>query len=326
MNPSDANARRRLRFAPSPEALETRQVMTAGAGNTVAILPGQVAQAGAPAEVKFTIDPANFTFVRGRIALGIDVAAPQNSPLLPGITSIQNTLAGHVRGVGRPSGGSLRGAATDATITNLAFRGRNAPTPVTYTVKVAGEGQTTGAFLLGLYLPGDANGDGKVEQADLKDIRARIGAVAGDQAYSFDADSNRDGVITRVDLGLAQRNLGAKSTIAPLITSNLDPATDTGTADRVTAEKDVRFTGVASGGATITYSEINGRTPAVTTTATPDGTYSLVVPLALGLNRFRVTATDTTGQVISGTIDQVDYNPVLAAIAPSQHQAGSGDQ
>ncbi len=320
MNPTLRTPGGGSRFTPSPEALESREVMTAGAGNTVAIFPGQVTQAGQPAEVSFTINPANFTFNRGRINLGIDVAAPQTSQVLPAVTAVHNSLGGRVQAMGLGRSGSVRGAATQAIITPLAFRGRQTPVPVTYQVQVTGESQTTGAFLAGLFLPGDANGDGQVGQDDLKDIRSRLGTIAGNQNYSFDADSNRDGVISRTDLILAHRNLGVKSTISPVVTSNLDPASDTGAADRVTTQQVVHFTGIASSGATITYSEINHKTPDVTTTATSDGTYSLNIPLADGANNFHVTVTDTSGQQISGTIAAVSYYPVLTQVAPLQNQ------
>lgn len=305
--------RRRRQFQPKPEGLETRQVMTAGAGNTLAIFPAQVAQADQPTEVSFTVDPANFTYNRGRIQLGLDVASPHTSQLSPTISGVQHSLGGRVR---IPKG---RADMPGATLVPLAFRARQAPVPVTVQVEVSGDDQTTGDALLGLYLPGDANGDGEVTRDDLKDIRSRLGTFVGDPGYSFDADSNRDGIITMIDLAIAQRNLGAKSTIAPIVTSDLDPETTTGAPSRVTARPEVRFTGVASGGANLTYSEVNQRTPDVTTTAEPDGTYSIDIPLAEGINQFQITSIDTSGQTISGVIDKVTYNPVLAQIAPSQH-------
>jgi hypothetical protein len=313
MKPSDPNTRRRGRLAPAPESLESRELMTAGAGNTIAIFQGEVAQPGGTAEVKIVLDPANFTLPKNRIALGVDAASPNGSSLEPAVQT-----AGHAHGT--PGGLRARsiGPGTDVLIAQLG-QGRRSPSgPLTYQATVSGKNQSAGKFLVGFYLPGDANGDGTVDQADIKAIRGRLGSVTGDPSYAFNADSDRDGRISFRDMMLGQKNLGVKTTLAPVLSANLDPASDTGAADRVTAATSAHYTGVASGGATITFKEVNNRVPDVSTVADADGNYSIVTPLAQGSNQFQVTMTDTSGQTISGTIAAVYSSPVLAGLDTSK--------
>ena len=67
------------------------------------------------------------------------------------------------------------------------------------------------------------------------------------------------------------------------------------------------FTGTATPGATITYTETANKVPATTTTADATGNYSIIVPLATGTNTFKVVSTDAFGQTISGTLAPVTY-------------------
>ncbi len=251
------------------------------------------------------------------------MAPASNSSIQPLISSVTNPHGNLVdqafHSIYNPHlsrGAVAAGAGSSAVIAPVGFRPHQANVPSDYQVKVSAENNTSGNLLVGFYLPGDANGDGKVTIQDLQLIRSEMGAVAGDSRYSFDADTNRDGRIGKIDLAIARQNLGVSTTIKPLITSNLDPASDSGAQDRVTAIRDAHFTGTASAGAKITYHEINNKTPDVTTTADAQGNYSITVPLGNGLNQFQVTSTDTFGQTISGQIAGVTYNPIIATLAP----------
>ena len=196
----------------------------------------------------------------------------------------------------------------------IGSRFRPASLPTTLDIQVAGVNATTGDFLAGVYLPGDADGNGSVDSADLKVIRSHLGSSVGSLTYDFNADTDRDGRVSFKDLILASRNQGAAISLAPVITSNLDPASDTGSLDRVTTSPTVHFTGVASANATITYAESSGKTDPVTVPTSPIGTYDITIPLAVGQNRFRVTMIDASGQTISGLVDPVNYYPALAAL------------
>lgn len=311
MNPSNPNPRRRQTATrPCAEALETRSLMTGGAGNTIAILPGAITATGGAVSVPFAVNPANFTLPKGRLTLGIDIAPNQGSTLQPKITSVapQAAAGGH-RNVRPHPLPVTRGPVTNAITTTVAVPRRNPNLPVAEAVQIAAENKTSGNFLLGFYLPGDANGDGKVDAADINAIKASMNSSVGDKNYNFDADANRDGRITRMDLLLARQNLGVKTTVSPIITSEIDQTTLTVPDARTTALPDVHFTGEATPGAALSYAEINNKAPAAATTADANGQYSLVVHPGPGVNMFKVTSVDSFGQTISGTIAPVILDP-----------------
>src|SRR5262245_49780733 len=97
MKPLDAKFRRRLSLSPAPESLETRQVLSAGAGNTIAILPAVITQADKPASVDFTIAPSSFSSPRGSLLLGIDTVAPSNSNAKPTVTAVSENSGAKVQ-------------------------------------------------------------------------------------------------------------------------------------------------------------------------------------------------------------------------------------
>ena len=50
--------------------------------------------------------------------------------------------------------------------------------------------------------------------------------MATNAKYVFDADVNRDGVINNTDLQIARENLGVTTKVSPVVSVNLDPASD----------------------------------------------------------------------------------------------------
>ncbi len=50
--------------------------------------------------------------------------------------------------------------------------------------------------------------------------------TAENSNYNFDADVNRDGVINGQDLKLAKEDLGASTAVSPVVSVNLDPASN----------------------------------------------------------------------------------------------------
>ncbi len=338
MSSHDAPRNRdRSRKLPQFDSMESRQLLTGGAGNTLAILQGEVTAAGKPATLTFVVNPANFTLPKGKATIGVDVAAPTGSKLTPQIASVsenggaarRNPLLrqGNATGLGKamtttvslkgataritPAKGALKGAVS----TMVTTKATTTPSPSTLTIQINGQNSTTGKLLLGVYLPGDADGNGSVDQTDIKAIKSRLGTIVGDSNYAFDADSNRDGRISPDDMRLAQGNLGVKATLSPLVSANLDEASDTGAVDRITAATEAKLTGIASAGATVTYSEVAKKVPDVSTVADPTGNYEIKVPLAPGMNNFKVTVADSSGQVISGMIDGINQNAVLAGLS-----------
>ena len=314
MNPnrSKSQTRRRPLFRIEAEVLESRQLMTGGAGDTIALTTGTIAAINGTASAPFVIESGHFTVPKGRLVLGIDVVAATGSTLKPQIASVsQGGLHIAVSGTPRGPQAHLKGAtATDtphAVIATLNLPHKGTAFSASFATKIVATSKTSGDYLLGYYLPGDVNGDGKVELNDLATIKSLIGKTVNDTAYQFDADSNRDGKITMADFNIAKRNLGVSTTITPDFTANLDPKSQTSAGIRVTNQSTVAFTGMAAPGAKISYTEVNGKTGTTTAQADAAGNYAITVPLVLGTNTFKASSVDAFGQTIRGTIQPVTY-------------------
>lgn len=304
------------RWTPSAERLEGRELMTSGAGNTFAIIPATITDAASPAKVPVTISTQNFTLPRRKMTLGIDVAAPSSSPVQPLISAVNDphgrldSAAFHsVYDPHLSHQAVAGGAATGAVLAPVGLRPRQPDVPATYTIEVTSQNKATGQTLLGLYLPGDADGDGTVTKTDMRLVRSELGARAGDSRYSFDADANRDGRIGMIDLAYAKQNLGVSTNVSPMVSANLQPTGTTIPGSRTTSDPFVSFTGQASGGAHITYSPVGTGQKPVSTVADSLGNYSITVPLAPGENTFHVSMTGPFGQTISGDLSPVLYKP-----------------
>ena len=322
MDPTHTAKRRRRDVQLAAEDLESRNLMTAGAGNTFAIVPGTVATAGGTTAIKFTIDPAHFTMPKGKITLGIDVVAQSGTTAKPVIKAVLGPD-------GRPVPQTFHarydprlvqtrptaGPNASAVITPLKVNAKNPKAPQTFTVVINDKGTTGGSVLVGFYLPGDTKGTGKVDAAALKAVQKSLGAKANTPNYSFDADANRDGRITATDLKYAKDNLGVTTNVSPVVSANLDPATVTSVQDRVTRTSSVRFDGVATPGAMIKFEQTAGKVPLAAIYADSAGNYNLNVPLAPGSNTFKVTTQDAFGQSITGTIAPVTYITTPAVTA-----------
>jgi hypothetical protein len=308
----------------APESLEERMVLSSGQGSTFAIMPGSVTTSGQVSSIPFIINPSLFTPAKnGKILLGIDVTPATASTSTSG-TSTGITLRPEVVSVTSSTGqvikvdhthyypkiakaNHLGHTPTSAVLLSMKVPATGAA-PVDYTVQVKGLDHTTGQYLLGFYLPGDAAGTGTVTSTDITTIKSLKGDAATNKNYNFDADVNRDGIINKQDVKLAEENLGAATKVSPVVSVNLDPASDP-SLDRTTSFSTVHFAGEMTPGATITFA--NNQNNGATTTATADstGAYSIMVPLVSGSNTFTVTTEDGFGQSISGQISPVVYDP-----------------
>jgi hypothetical protein len=333
MNTSNRQPRRKRVTGFSLERLEERQVLSAGMGSTFAIMPGAINTAGQTSSVQFKLDPSQFTPGHGgKIVLGIDVAPDPNGTVKPEIVSVTNA-SGRVAA-------SIHHSIYTASIIKAQKAAKKTITPVSsavlitlpvpkagqtpgvYTVHVQGQGGSTGNYLVGFYLPGDVNGDGTVNSTDLQTMMSELGSTpqAAGTKYTFDADANRDGRISLKDLQIGSENLGASTKISPVINVNLDPATDGPMHSRITNFNPVHFTGTATPGSTITFTEINKNSPGATGTTDSSGNFSIMVPIGDGSNTFNVSSTDSFGQTISGQIAPVTYtlHPPVVINTPAQ--------
>lgn len=82
--------------------------------------------------------------------------------------------------------------------------------------RTAAAAGSTGAFDLAVGLAGDINGDHQVDATDIDLIKGLRGTRASDEGFVPAADVNHNGVIGRLDVRLARRNLGESATVGPL--------------------------------------------------------------------------------------------------------------
>lgn len=332
MSHHESKSRRHGKTTPSLESLETRRLMTGGAGSIFAILPGEIAAANGQAELRTTIDPTSLEMPNGRAVLGIDVAPHSESTIQPRVQTVDGDSTIQTRGVMRSfyapfirDSKVVANAPTSAVLVPITVH-HQAETPVgEITARITAEDQSTGKFLAGYYLPGDATGDGTVDLADREIVRSALGSVAGQSTYRFDADANRDGRIDSMDIKIVTMNQGVKTHVRPIATANLHEISDSGPRDRRTIYKDVTFVGEATPGATVTFTEVGGKTGEVSTKVGADGKYSARVTLADGENKFELRVQDGFGQDIRGEIAPVTYLPPLVPVESPLPPQPAGD-
>ena len=185
MNPSKNAPRRGKKVELGPETLETRSLLTGGTGNLIAILPGNIATAKEVGTVTFTLSKPHFTIPKGRVTLGIDIVPDAVATFKPQISSVEDAPGRAIRGTTRAlfNPGVERNRDTgdprsSAMLVPLTTPRGDALTSSTFTVKIAGAEDSTGRYLLGFYLPGDANGAIRVRR-DLDSVHQLAKALLG---------------------------------------------------------------------------------------------------------------------------------------------------
>ncbi|TVR47529.1 MAG: tandem-95 repeat protein, partial [Puniceicoccaceae bacterium] len=154
------------------------------------------AGANGPARLGLFLDAAELaTSLTGQVTIGIEVTATAGAS--PDPAQILGFEAGYT---------SVEGNRSLALVT------LDAAGPL---VIEAGDG--SGSVTVRIFLAGDADGDGRIDGTDEDLVRAAIGAVAGDPAYSEDLDWNRDGVIDENDLVYVETAFGFIANRAPVI-------------------------------------------------------------------------------------------------------------
>ena len=299
---------------PLAEGLESRLALTGGAGDIFAVIPAQVATAGGSAAVPITLDPAHFTTPHNRITLAIDVSGIGTTPPTPAVLSVVDakghkvpiTHATYGAALSKKLGGKTQASAVLVTLPTAALKHGKS---VSYTVNVGATGGTKGGIDVGFFLAGDSNGDGVVDQTDLKAIKSEAGTQYGDAKYAVSSDVNRDGLINPTDLRVAKSNLGAKVTINPTLTGHPNPTTAVDSTTLTTGVQALGFTGTTTPGAKVTIIPINGQSSTITTTAGADGTFNATLNLSPGLNSFQISETDAFGQANSGVLPGITYVP-----------------
>ena len=208
--------RRKVGFGLEP--LESRALLTGGV-DTFSVVSGVINTPGGTTSIPITIDSAHFTLPRHSLTLGVDVTPDPGSGLLPLISSVDdpngNLIPQTFSSIYNPHLSHYAvasGEATRAVLTPVSFYPNQPGKPATYTVNVTAQGKSSGGFQLQFYLPGDANGDGVVNQADLKLTKQLNGSHVGEPNYNVNADVNRDGRIGKIDIAYVEENMGVRIT------------------------------------------------------------------------------------------------------------------
>lgn len=195
------------------EALECRQVLSALPINTIGVAEGTVPTPGAVAETSVAVAQRNLAENRPSTIFSIAVQPGQSSPLLPRVL--------FARGPGGVPlhlhpGVQFHPRVSNATLA-YARDGRSGP----LTAGVTGRHGTTGPFTNLTQLPGDVNGDGHVDIADVKAFVKSFKAFSTDAFYKPSADANHNGFIGHGDAKFLERNL---TPLTPRIPLSIDLA------------------------------------------------------------------------------------------------------
>jgi len=160
-----------------------------------------------------------------------------------------------------------------------------------YTIQVSSENGTTGAFVLNVFLVGDADGNGTVERADHTAIAGVYGSTLVDTGEYFEeADSNLDGRITTFDRSMWNRNRNDVTSV-DLLSLMLDSQPDSSNVPALA------LTGSTIPGQIIELdTNDDGLFDDGMATADGAGAFSFDITLVDGVNSIAVRVQDSFGQ------------------------------
>ena len=192
------------------ERLEDRLALAAGAlpVDTIGIATGAVIGPGGVGSAAVAVAPGNLATGRSSTVIGVAVTPASGVGLQPRIKSVFGPGGERLPFYQQGSlGAKLGGPATVLVLDDQ-------PGPIT--VNVAGRGRTTGAFQLRVYLPGDVDGSGHVDNADLQAIAPAYLSRTGDPNYVAAADPLQTGKVGQQAVRLIERNLSNPAPNRPL--------------------------------------------------------------------------------------------------------------
>ena len=199
----------RFRRRPSLERMEPRLAMSiASPMATVGVTQGTVPGPGGLGSASVVVEPLNLAQGRSSTVIELVVTPSSGGTLNPSIMSVFGPSGKRLSVYDQGSLGTQPGR--PATIFVLDDR----PGPLT--VNVAGRNHSFGPFQLSVKLPGDVNGSGHVDLADLQDLTGSYLAKVGDPNYNPAADFLQTGVISQADVRILERNLPNPTPNAPL--------------------------------------------------------------------------------------------------------------
>ena len=181
------------------EGLEDRRVPSGLPAGTIGVGTAVVPSPRAVGRVGSEVAPRNLAEHRPSTVIGLDARPLPGGRLAPKVVSAEGPLGHRLPlKVGAPFVAGRNGKA-------LAFTkdGRAG----TLTAGVTGRAGTTGSAALSTFLPGDVNGDGRVDLDDLQAFAPAYNSRIGDPNYLPSADADRNGQVGQGDARLILRNL-----------------------------------------------------------------------------------------------------------------------
>ena len=203
---------RRRRSRPHLERLESRLALSLSASvNTYGLTPpanaigvslGEVSRPGSIDATTVTISPQNITPDRKSTEFAMFVQPGSGSGIVPRIVGVEQGGKRLPLQSGRPYSPREAGQPTDQAV---AFFETGHSGPVT--VLVSGQKDSTGSYTVETTLPGDVNGDGQVNLADVTAFANTYVTKPGEPGYNAAADYNQNGIINLYDALALERNL-----------------------------------------------------------------------------------------------------------------------
>ncbi len=206
---------------PDFERLESRLPLSlAPSTNTFGLTPpanalgislGDISGPRATGSTTVTIAPQNITPGKASTEFAVFVQPYSGSGVHPRIAGVEQNGKMLPVQFGRPYTSRSAGKPTNRAV---AFFQTGQSGPVT--ILVAGQKNTTGSYTVETTLPGDVNGDGQVNVADLAPFAKSFGTKPGWTGYLPSADFNQNGIINLYDAKAVERNMPPLTPDSPL--------------------------------------------------------------------------------------------------------------
>ncbi len=268
--------------------------------NAIGISLGEISAPGSLGSTTVTIEPQNITPNKASTEFALFVQPESGSGVLPRIVGVEQDGRMLPIQFGRSYSPRNVGKPTNQAV---AFFETGQSGPVT--VQVAGQRHTTGSYTVETTLPGDVNGDGQVNLADLVPFTKAYGTKPAWTGYNAAADFNQNGIINLYDAKAVERNMPPLAPNAPLNASiNLAPSDQANYAapknsGGSTMKRHVQINGYTMPGSIVLEIELANLKPPDKAIATDSrGFFSLSATNSQGVNTTNFLIIDPYGQQI----------------------------
>ncbi len=198
-----------MRVQLSLEPFEPRYALSSILpADTIGLSRGAVSATGITGSATVNIAPSYVAQGRSGTVIGLAVTPSAGSSLAIAGISAYGPSGAKLPVYSTPDSGTRSDGST------MTFVLDDTPGPVT--IKVSGRDGTSGSFQVRVFLPGDVNGSGHVDLADLETLAHSYLSKVGTANYNPAADFVQSGVISQEDVKLLERNLSDPMPNVPL--------------------------------------------------------------------------------------------------------------